>query len=79
MEDYAPFTFIGSWAFVASYLCFRFCIFDRLVLEEYISKVEGGPHLLQSYLCVVQDGLPPTIKEMHPSFESLIVISTLRL
>ncbi len=36
MEDCAPSTFLGSWAFVASYLCFRFCIFDKLVLEEYV-------------------------------------------
>ncbi len=36
MEDCAPSIFLGSWAFVASYLCFRFCIFDKLVLEEYV-------------------------------------------
>jgi hypothetical protein len=31
---------------VASYLCSRFRIFDRLVLKEYVLKVEEGPHLL---------------------------------
>jgi hypothetical protein len=31
-------------------LCFTFCIFNRFVLEEYVSQVEGGPHLLQSCL-----------------------------
>jgi hypothetical protein len=35
MEDCAAFTFLGSWALVALYLC------SRPVLEEY---VEGGPH-----------------------------------
>jgi hypothetical protein len=46
MEDCAPSTFLGSWPLVASYLCSRFCIFNRHVLEEYVSQVEGGPHLL---------------------------------
>ncbi len=36
-----PIYSIGSWALVASYLCFRFRIFDRLVLEEYVFHVEG--------------------------------------
>jgi len=30
---------------VAPYLCFRFCIFDRPTLEEYVSHVEKGPTL----------------------------------
>jgi hypothetical protein len=30
---------------VAPYLCFRFHIFDIIVLEEYVFEVEGGPHL----------------------------------
>jgi hypothetical protein len=37
MEDCAPSTFLGSWALVALYLGFRFCIFDRPILEEYVS------------------------------------------
>ncbi len=41
MEDCALFVFLGSWALVAPYLCFRFCIFDRPILEEYVSHVEG--------------------------------------
>ncbi len=41
VEDYAPFVFIRSWALVVPYLCFRFPIFDRLVLGEYVSQVEG--------------------------------------
>jgi hypothetical protein len=36
MEDYAPSAFLRSWALVASYLCYKFHIFDRLVLE-YVS------------------------------------------
>jgi len=46
MEDRAPFAFLGSWALVALYLCCRFRIFNKLVLEDYVSQVEGGPHLL---------------------------------
>ncbi len=53
MEDYAPFVFLGSWALVVPYFCSRFHIFDRPILEEYVSQVEKGPHLLQSYLHVV--------------------------
>jgi len=28
---------------MALYLCFRFCIFDRPILEDYVSQVEEGP------------------------------------
>ncbi len=30
--------------------------------------------MLQSYLCVTQDGLHVVVKEMHPCFENLIII-----
>jgi hypothetical protein len=46
MEDCAASTFLRSWVLVASYLCSRFHIFDRPILEEYVSQVERGPHLL---------------------------------
>jgi hypothetical protein len=36
MENCAPSTFLRNWALVALYLCFRFHIFDRLILEEYV-------------------------------------------
>jgi hypothetical protein len=36
MEDCAPFAFLKSWVRVAMYLCFRFLIFDRLVVEDYV-------------------------------------------
>jgi hypothetical protein len=36
-EDYAPFNFLGSWILVALYLYFKFHIFNKLVLEEYVS------------------------------------------
>ncbi len=52
MEDYAPFVFLGSWVLVVPNLCFGFCIFDKPVSKEYVSQVEGGPHLFQSCLCV---------------------------
>ncbi len=64
---------------MVSYLCFRFCIFNRPILEEYVYQVEGGPHLLQSSLRGAQYGLPLVIKEIHPSFESLVVIGALGL
>jgi len=58
MEDYAPFAFLGSWVLMALYLCSRFHIFNKPVLEEYVFKVNGGPHLFQSCLCVAWDDLP---------------------
>jgi hypothetical protein len=42
MEDYAPFVFKKNLALVALYLCFRFRIFNRPNLEEYIFQVEGA-------------------------------------
>ncbi len=36
MEDYAPFTFLRSWALMAPCLCLRFHIFNGPVLEEYV-------------------------------------------
>jgi hypothetical protein len=41
MEDCALSTFLGNWALVALYLCFRFHIFDRSILEKYVSQIEG--------------------------------------
>ncbi len=79
MEDCAPFASLGSQDLVAPYLCSRFCIFNKPILEEFVSQVEGGPHLLQSCLCVVQNNLPLVVKEMHHSFENLVVIDALGL
>jgi hypothetical protein len=53
MEDCAPFIFLRSWVLVIPYLCSRFCIFNRPILEEYVSQIEGGPHLFHSCLHVV--------------------------
>jgi hypothetical protein len=58
MEDYAPSVFLRNGALVASYLCFRFCIFNRPILEKYVSQVGGGP--LASLL--------PTGSMIWPSF-----------
>jgi len=40
MDNCAPFVF--SWALVIFYLCFKFCIFNILVLEEYFFKLRGS-------------------------------------
>jgi hypothetical protein len=37
MEDCATFAFSGSLVLLAPYLCFRFHIFDRSILEECFS------------------------------------------
>jgi hypothetical protein len=74
MKVYAPFFFLGSWALVVLYLCSRFCIFDKPILEEYVFQVEGGPHLFYSCLCVAWDNLLLIAKEMHLFFESLAII-----
>jgi hypothetical protein len=37
MEDCAPSVFLGSWVLMFPYLCYKFYIFDRPVLEEYVS------------------------------------------
>ncbi len=42
MEDCTPFSFLGSWALVVPYLCFKFCIFDKPVLERYFFKLKGA-------------------------------------
>jgi hypothetical protein len=62
---------------VALYLCFKFHIFNRPILEEYVFQIERGPHLFQSCLHATQDGLPLVVREMHPSFESFVVTDTL--
>jgi len=78
MEDYAPSIFLRNWVLMVSYLCFRFHIFDRPVLE-YVSSIEGGPHLFQSCLCAAWHGFPPIVREMHLSFENLTLIDALGL
>jgi hypothetical protein len=50
---------------VVLYLCFKFFIFNRPILEKYVYQVEGGPHLLHSWLRVTQDDLPLVVREMH--------------
>jgi hypothetical protein len=45
-KDCAPSTFLRSWALMALYLWFRFCIFDRPILEEYVYQIKGGAHFL---------------------------------
>jgi len=45
MEDCAPSIFLGSWAMLDPYLCFKFHIINRPILEEYVSQVEGGLHM----------------------------------
>jgi hypothetical protein len=45
MEDCAPSIFLGSWVMLNPYLCFKFHIFDRPILGEYVSQVEGGLHM----------------------------------
>jgi hypothetical protein len=77
MEDCAPFTFLGNWALVAPYMCSKFCIFDKPILDEYVSQVEGDPQLLQSCFRATWDSLTPIVREMHPSFESLVVTGAL--
>jgi hypothetical protein len=48
MEDCVPSFFLRSWVLVVLYLCSRFRIFDRLIMERYVFQVERGPHLFQS-------------------------------
>jgi hypothetical protein len=36
-EDYAPFVLLGSWALMAPYFYYRFHIFNKLILDEYVS------------------------------------------
>jgi hypothetical protein len=76
VKDCAPSTFLKSMTIMALYVCFMFCIFNRLVLEEYVFQIKGGPHLLQLCFCALQDSLPFTAREMHPSFESLAITNT---
>ncbi len=76
MEDCAPSTFLGNLTLVALYLCSKICIFDRPILEKYVSQVERGPHLLYSCLCATRNGLPHVTKEMHLFFESLTITDT---
>jgi hypothetical protein len=64
---------------MAPYLCSRFYIFNIFVLEEYVLKLEGGTHLLQSCLPAMQDDLLLTTKEMHPSLKSLAITNPLNL
>ncbi len=74
-----PIYFFRELGSSGSLFVFKFHIFDKPILEEYVSQVEGGSHLLQSCLCVTQNDLLLLTKEMHPSFESLVITGTLGL
>jgi hypothetical protein len=75
IRDCAPFAFLRRWALVLVYLCSKFHIFDKPILEEYVYQVERGPHMFQSCLRVAQDGFPPATREKHLLKKSLAVIS----
>jgi hypothetical protein len=79
MEDCAPSTFLGNWALVVPYLCSKFRIFNKSILEEYVSQDEGGPHLLQSCLRVAWNSFPPVVKEMQFFLKTMVVIGILSL
>ncbi len=68
MEVCAPSTFLGNWVLVAPYLCSRFHIFDKPILDEYVFQVEGGPHLLSSCLSIIQDNIFLIVNDMHLFF-----------
>jgi hypothetical protein len=53
-----------------------FCIFNTPNLEEYVSYVERGAHLLQSCFLVAHDNFPLVAREIQVSFESLVVIDS---
>jgi hypothetical protein len=36
MEDYAPSVFLRNWTLVVLYLCSKFHIFSKPILEEYV-------------------------------------------
>jgi hypothetical protein len=54
--------FLRSWALVAPYLCSRFLIFNRPILEDYVSQVEGAhtyfnhAYLQHEMACLLQLG-----------------------
>jgi hypothetical protein len=79
MEDCAPSTFLRSLGLVALYLCSKFHIFDRPILEEYVFQVEKGQYLLQLCFCVVWDNFLLVARKMHVFFQSLAVIDALGL
>ncbi len=54
MEDCAPSTFLINRVIMVLYVCSMFHIFDRPILEKYVSQVEGESHLFQLCLHVVQ-------------------------
>jgi hypothetical protein len=45
IRDCATFAFVRRWVLVVLYLCYKFHIFDKPILEEYVYHVEGGPHM----------------------------------
>jgi hypothetical protein len=78
MKVFASIVFLRRWALMALYLCFKFLIFDKLVLEEDVFQIEGSPLVSIIFTCCMKC-LPFGLSEMHPSFENLAIISTLNL
>jgi hypothetical protein len=72
-------SFLGSWTL---WLCF--CVLGFVFLidpfwKNMFLRLRGGAHMFQSCLHVVQNGLLPTIREIHLSFENLVIINALNL
>jgi hypothetical protein len=77
MEDCAPFAFLGSWALVAPYLCPSFVsLIDPFWRSMFIRLRGAHTSFCHAFL---HDNLPIATKEIHPSFESLVIINALGL
>jgi len=59
MEDCVQSTFLGNWVLVAPYLCSKFHIFNRPILEKYVFHIErGGGGALNFYIFNVNGKMP---------------------
>jgi hypothetical protein len=74
MEDCAPFAFLKGWAWWFCICVLSFIFSVSLFWKNMFLKLKGGAYLLQSCLHAMRDGLLIVVKEMHPSFENLVVI-----
>jgi hypothetical protein len=68
MEDCAPFVFLKSWVLVVPYLCFRFHIFNKHVLDKYVSQV--GPCDAPSHSLQDKKFKNGSIEDMNPKVKT---------
>jgi len=73
MATFAPTTYLGSWAFIASIIATRFMVDQCPFLFEMLAQIDNNTFPFQQHLKAASDFLSPPARTCLPPFEQLIM------